>query len=256
MMLASPTILRALAAATIAAALLVAHATPASAKVRSSVAANGILSIRGGKGSDRVRVICTAEKLVKVNGKDPRTGPTTCSAVSEVDAVTGPGNDKVNLSGVGPDFGTRDLPGFGQGTGAAAQLGTGQDRYSGGPTAFNLAIGGPGDDHLSGGGLRDEIEGGAGNDTGTGAGGRDVMLGNGGNDHLSGGTDDDLVSGNAGNDVLAGGAGADLLGGGRGMDTLLGGAGDDQLIGGPQKDRLNGGSGNNTLIQDAPTKQP
>jgi Ca2+-binding RTX toxin-like protein len=240
--------------AAIVAALLAGHASVASAKVRSSVSSNGILSIRGGKGSDRVRVICTAEKLVKVNGKDPRTGATACSAVSEVDAVTGGGNDRVDLSGIGADFGTRDLPGFGQGTGAAAQLGPGRDRYSGGPTAFNLALGGDDDDRIIGGGLRDEIEGGPGNDTGAGGGGRDVMLGNAGNDHLNGGADEDLLSGNAGNDVLAGGFGADLLGGGRGMDTLLGGDGDDQLIGGPQKDRLNGGAGNNTLIQDAPTK--
>jgi Ca2+-binding RTX toxin-like protein len=249
-----PPILRILAAATIAAALLATQATVASAKVRSSVASNGILSIRGGKGSDRVQVACTAQQLVKVNGKDPRTGPTACSAVSEVDAVTGLGNDRVDLSGVGPGFGVKELPGFGQGTGAAAQLGPGRDRYRGSPTAFNLVLGGPDADHLSGGGLRDDLEGGAGNDTGAGAGGRDVMLGNAGNDRLNGGADDDLLSGNAGNDVLAGGPGADLLGGGRGMDSLLGGDGDDQLIGGPQKDRLNGGPGNNTLIQDSPTK--
>jgi Ca2+-binding RTX toxin-like protein len=254
MTLASPPIPRLLTAATIAAALLAAHASVASAKVRSSVSTNGILTIRGGKGSDRVRVNCTAENLVKVNGKDPRTGPAACSAVSEVDAVTGSGNDRVDFSGVGPGFGVRDLPGFGQGTGAAAQLGPGRDRYGGAPTAFNLVLGGPDDDHIVGGGLRDDLEGGAGNDTGTGAGGRDVMLGNPGNDRLSGGADDDLLSGNSGNDLLSGGPGADLLGGGRGMDRLLGGDGDDQLIGGPQKDRLDGGPGNNVLVQDSPTK--
>jgi Ca2+-binding RTX toxin-like protein len=254
MTLARPPILRLLAAATIVAALFAAHATVAAAKVRSSVASNGILSIRGGKGADRVEVTCATENLVKVNGKDPRTGPTACSAVSEVDAVTGSGNDRVDFSGVGPGFGVKELPGFGQGTGAAAQLGTGRDRYAGAPTAFNLVLGGPGNDHMSGGGLRDDLEGGAGDDTGAGASGRDVMLGNAGNDRLNGGADDDLLSGNSGNDVLAGGPGADLLGGGRGMDSLLGGSGDDQLIGGPQKDRLNGGSGNNTLIQDSPTK--
>jgi Ca2+-binding RTX toxin-like protein len=231
-------------------------ARAAAAKVRSSVASNGILTIRGGKPSDRVRVICTAQKLVKVNGKDPRTGPAACSAVSEVDAVTGAGNDRVNLSGVGPDFGTRELPGFGHGTGAAGLLGPGRDRYIGAPTAFNLAFGGTDNDHLNGGTLRDQIEGGPGDDTGSGAGGRDVMLGNAGDDFLIGGLDDDLISGNAGDDFLSGGLGADLLGGGLGMDELFGGEGDDQLIGGPQKDRLHGGPGTNSLIQDQPTQQP
>jgi Ca2+-binding RTX toxin-like protein len=254
MTLTRPSLLAAVALIAIAGALA-AQPASASAKLRSSVSTNGILTVRGGKGSDRVRVICDTQNLVKVNGKNPRNGATTCSAVSEVDAVTGPGNDRVDLSGVGAGFGQRDLPGFGQGTGAAAQLGSGRDRYSGSATAFNLVLGGLDKDRASGGGLRDDLEGGSGNDNLSGAGGRDVLLGNGGNDKLGGGADDDLLSGNAGNDLLTGGLGADLLGGGRGMDRLLGGDGDDQLIGGPDKDKLDGGPGNNTLAQDSPAKQ-
>jgi Ca2+-binding RTX toxin-like protein len=240
--------------AALAAALLVAPGV-AQAKVRSSVSGS-LLTVAGGKGSDHITVNCTAGQ-VKVNGKDPRSGVIACSSVSEVDAVTGSGNDRVDLSGVGADqgFGQRDLPGgFGHGTGAAADLGDGSDRYVGGASAFNLVLAGSGNDRMRGGRLRDSLQGGSGDDAGTAGSGRDILLGNSGNDKLNGGADDDLLSGNAGNDVLLGGAGTDLLGGGAGVDRLSGGPGPDQLIGGPAKDRLNGGPGHNTLVQDSPKK--
>jgi Ca2+-binding RTX toxin-like protein len=246
--------IRAALLAALSASLLV-FPGAAQAKVRSSVSGS-LLTVTGGDGSDRIAVGC-ANGLVKVNGKNPRTGPIACSKVSEVDAVTGGGNDRVDLSGVGPDhgFGQRDLPGgFGHGTGAAADLGRGSDRYVGGGSAFNLVLAGPGDDHITGGGVRDSLQGGSGDDSAAGGAGRDILLGNGGADKLNGGADDDLLSGNAGNDVLIGGAGTDLLGGGAGMDRLFGGPGADQLIGGAGKDRLNGGPGNNTLVQDSPKK--
>jgi Ca2+-binding RTX toxin-like protein len=224
-------------------------------KVRAEVS-GALLVVHGGNGADRVTVSCVAG-LVKVNAKNPRTGPAECSRISEVDALTGSGNDRVDLSGVGPDtgFGQRDLPGgFGHGTGAAADLGDGQDRYIGGGSAFNLVLAGSGDDTMAGGRVRDSLQGGAGNDRATAGAGRDILLGNAGNDKLNAGADDDLISGNAGDDLLTGGAGADLLCGGAGMDRLVGGPGPDQLIGGAGKDRLRGGPGNNTLIQDAPKK--
>jgi Ca2+-binding RTX toxin-like protein len=242
--------------AAIAAALLIGGAGVAQAKVRSSVNAS-LLTVAGGKGSDHIRVVCAAG-VVKVDGKDPRGGAVACSKISEVDAVTGSGNDRVDFSGVGPDsgFGQRDLPGgFGHGTGAAADLGDGSDRYMGGASAFNLVLGGSGNDRMTGGRSRDSLQGGSGEDRATGGAGRDVLVGNSGNDRLNGGADDDLLSGNSGNDILIGGPGTDLLGGGAGVDRLLGGAGPDQLIGGPGKDRLRGGPGNNTLVQDSPTKK-
>ena len=242
--------------AALAAALLAVQAGAAQAKVSSSVSGS-LLTVRGGKGPDRITVICTAG-LVKVNRKDPRSGAIECSKVSEVDVIAGSGSDRVNLSGVGPDtgFGQRDLPGgFGHGTGAAADLGDGNDRFIGGASAFNLVLAGAGNDHLTGGRFRDSLQGGSGDDTATAGAGRDILLGNSGNDKLNGGADDDLLSGNAGNDVLIGGAGTDLLGGGAGMDRLFGGPGADQLIGGPGKDRLKGGPGSNTLVQDSPTKK-
>jgi Ca2+-binding RTX toxin-like protein len=237
----------------IAAALLIAPA--AQAKVRSTVSGS-LLVVNGGKGADRVKVVC-AGGLVKVNGKNPRTGATACSRISEVDALTGDGNDRVDLSGVGsvPGFGQRDLPGgFGHGTGCGAALGSGDDRYVGGNTCFNLVLAGRGDDLTRGGALRDQITGGSGEDRMTSLAGRDILTGNAGNDKLNAGADDDLLSGNTGDDLLLGAAGADLLGGGPGMDRLFGGSGPDELIGGPGKDRLNGGPGNNTLVQDSPKK--
>jgi Ca2+-binding RTX toxin-like protein len=237
-----------------AAAFLV---VPGAAEAKVSASLSGsLLTVSGDRGSDHITVVCS-NGLVKANGKDPRTGAIGCAKVSEVDVVAGTGNDRVDLSGVGPDngFGQRDLPGgFGHGTGAAADLGRGNDHYSGGGSAFNLVLAGPGDDRMTGGRFRDSLQGGSGNDSGASGAGRDILLGNSGNDKLNGGADDDLLSGNAGDDVLIGAAGADLLGGGAGKDRLFGGPGPDQLIGGAGKDRLNGGPGNNTLVQDSPTR--
>ena len=241
--------------AIVGAALLL-PAGVAHAKVRSSVS-GALLTVEGSKGADRVTVVCTAAGLVKVNGKNPRAGAVTCARISEVDALSGDGNDRVDLSGVGSasGFGQRDLPGgFGHGTGCGAALGSGNDRFVGGGSCFNLVLGGRGDDRARGGALRDQITGGSGNDALTSLAGRDILIGNAGSDKLNAGADDDLLSGNSGDDLLRGAAGADLLGGGPGVDRLFGGPGPDQLIGGPDKDRLNGGPGNNTLVQDAPKK--
>lgn len=257
MTLTCPSFARLAVPAALTVLLIAGHVSTAEAKVSASL--NGqLLTVSGGKGSDRVSVACTGG-VVKVNRKDPRGGAVACSAVSEVDAVMGPGNDRVDLSGVGANtgFGQRDLPGgFGHGTGAGADLGPGNDTFVGGASAFNLVLAGDGDDHMTGGDLRDSLQGGPGNDTAAAGAGRDVLVGGTGDDKLSSGADDDLLSGNSGNDLLRGGAGADLLGGGQGMDRLFGGPGPDQLIGGPQKDKLNGGPGNNTLVQDSPAKKP
>jgi RTX calcium-binding nonapeptide repeat (4 copies) len=249
------TLLRLLLPAALAVGLIAAPGV-AHAKVRSSVSGS-LLIVRGGKEADRAKVVCTGAGLVKVNGKNPRTGAVSCSRISEVDALMGAGNDRVDLSGVGSNrgFGQRDLPGgFGHGTGCGAALGSGDDRYVGGSSCFNLVLAGRDDDRVRGGSLRDQITGGSGNDRATSLRGRDILIGNSGADKLNAGADDDLLSGNSGNDLMIAGAGTDLLGGGAGMDRLFGGPGADQLIGGPGKDRLNGGPGNNTLVQDAPKK--
>ena len=241
----------------------------AQAKVTATVTGH-ILTVRGGKGNDRARVTCAAEGSVKVNARDPRTGPVPCSSIAEVDAVMLAGDDRVDFSGVSDAFGQRDLPGFGHGTGAAALLGPGNDTYIGSPTAFNLASGGPGNDRIIGGALRDQLEGASGEDAIRGLGGNDLLLGGLGHDQISGGQGDDLISGNPGDDALFGGPGADLVGGGggddrlyggpgpdrlyggAGRDELFGGPGSDLLVGGAGKDQLHGGAGQNTLVQGSP----
>ena len=242
---------------------------PAHAKLTARVA-GAVLTAKGGKGDDRVRVRCGADANVKVNGRDPRGGAVPCARITEVDALTGPGDDRLDLSGVDASFGQTDLAGFGHGTGAAARLGPGNDTYIGSPTAFNLVLAGSGDDRVIGGSHRDQLGGGGGNDLLRGLAGNDLLLGGPGDDRILGGPGDDLLSGHRGNDFLSGGPGADLIGsgagddrlvggagpdrlyGGPGRDTLFGGPGNDLLVGGPGKDRLRGGSGHNTLIQAVP----
>ncbi|HKH40966.1 MAG TPA: calcium-binding protein [Solirubrobacterales bacterium] len=219
----------------------------AEAKVTARVAGQ-ILTVQGGKGADRVKVVCGADANVKVNGRDPRTGRVLCSQVVEVDAVMRDGDDRVDLSGVDGAFGETDLAGFGRGTGVAAKLGPGDDTYIGSASAFNLVLGGPGDDRILGGALRDHLVGGRGEDLLRGRAGNDLLLGGQGDDRILGGPGDDLISANQGDDSLFGGAGADLLGGGSGDDRLLGGPGPDRLYGGPGRDILFGGSGNDLLV--------
>ena len=69
--------------------------------------------------------------------------------------------------------------------------------------------------------------GGAGDDTISGTGN---LLGGEGNDLLTGGASSDLLDGGAGNDTLTGGGGQDLLLGRSGADLLDGGDGDDVLL--------------------------
>lgn len=235
----------------IAAALLA--GAPAMAEARVGVTFAGqVLTITSGKGADHANVICSAAGTVQVNNRDPGGGPVQCSKVVEVDAVMGDGNDRVNLSGVDARFGVAEFPGFGQGTGAAAQGSGGDDTYIGSATAFNLFLGGSGNDTARGGNLRDQLDGGAGNDDLRGLADRDSLLGRAGGDRLVGGAGADLLNGGLDDDRLAGSGGADVIGGDAGMDLLLGGPGPDRLIGGPGRDRLRGGAGQDVEIEKRP----
>ncbi len=231
-----------IAIAAAAALAAIAPASPALGKAKTSFK-GGVLSIEGGSGKDRATVRCGADANVTVNGKQVKGGPIPCAKVVEINARMGGGRDVVDYSAVGAGFGKTRFEGFGVGTGAAALLGPGDDRFVASATAFNLAFGGGGGDRANGGRARDILSGGAGDDVLNAGGGRDSVLGNAGDDRLSGGGGADILSGNAGDDLLIGGPGADVLGGGTGMDRLRGGAGRDQLFGGGGKDRLNGGGG-------------
>ena len=72
-------------------------------------------------------------------------------------------------------------------------------------------------------------------------------IGGGGNDRLTGNAADNLLVGNDGNDILRGIAGANTLGGGAGNDLLYGGPGADTLQGGAGADALFGGAGADVL---------
>ena len=100
------------------------------------------------------------------------------------------------------------------------------------------AIGGAGDDEITGNDTANLLRG---ND------GRDVILGGDGGDTLKGGLDWDILKGQLGNDLIKGGFGRDILRGGQGEDTLKGGPGQDKLWGGLGADTLKGGFGRDKL---------
>jgi Ca2+-binding RTX toxin-like protein len=239
---------RAMLASALTLAVFAALAPAAEAKVKASVDGS-LLLIEGGDSKDRVVVRCTGGN-VKVNGKNPKGGAVLCGKIVELNATTGGGDDVVDYSAVGAEFGEAKFGGFGVGTGVAAILEAGNDRYVASATAFNLAFGGAGRDRANGGKAKDILSGGGDGDVLNGAAGGDSVLGNAGDDRLNGGPGADTVSGHAGDDLLLGGAGADAIGGGTGMDRLRGGAGPDRLFGGAGKDKLNGGAGKDEEKQD------
>lgn len=145
--------------------------------------------------------------------------------------------------------------------------GSGDDTITGN-ALDNRLEGGLGNDRIKGEAGGDTIFGGAGDDTIDGGDGRNLMFGEDGDDYIFGGLDADTINGNAGSDTITGGLGADVLLGGRdndylfgddgadfmngnlGDDTVTGGAGADTLLGGQGDDLLSGGSGNDYLSGD------
>lgn len=100
------------------------------------------------------------------------------------------------------------------------------------------ALGGSGDDRITGNRADNRLEGGAGHDR---------LLGGAGQDDLLGGAGRDTLLGQSGTDRLLGGAGRDRLQGGLGQDLLKGGAGNDVIIGNGGRDVLWGGAGNDVF---------
>ncbi|MDH3740345.1 MAG: M10 family metallopeptidase C-terminal domain-containing protein [Hyphomicrobiales bacterium] len=146
----------------------------------------------------------------------------------------GGGTDTINLSGYS-DASIVDLrPGsYSDVFGAVNNLAIAYGAW------IENAIGGSGDDRLTGHQFANTLRGLGGYDTLRGLGGNDVLLGGGGNDS---------VYGHNGRDRLVGHSGADKLYGGNDRDTLNGGSHNDRLHGGGGNDRLIGGLGNDTLI--------
>ncbi len=146
------------------------------------------------------------------------------------------------------------------------------------------AIGGNGNDTISGNQGNNRLQGGAGIDTLKGGTGNDVLIGGTGTDLLDGGSGIDTVDfsgaaagvslslqrggtlgdaagdtfrsierviGTAFADNVTGSSVADELLGGEGDDTIDGGAGNDRLSGGAGNDVLSGGAGSDTLTGGA-----
>ncbi len=84
------------------------------------------------------------------------------------------------------------------------------------------AIGGSGNDSITGNEADNYLSGGSGND---------YLYGEAGNDYMDGWTGNDSMYGDDGDDYLDGGTGNDSLLGEAGTDTLVGGSGDDTLNG-------------------------
>jgi len=108
---------------------------------------------------------------------------------------------------------------------------------------FEIAVGGAGNDDLTGSAAANTLSGGAGNDVLEGGDGPDTLTGGDGNDKLLGGGGNDSASGDGGHDRVDGGAGSDTkLEGGDGADIVLGGPGGtddaDTLNGGQDRDQL------------------
>jgi Ca2+-binding RTX toxin-like protein len=142
-------------------------------------------------------------------------------------------------------------------------LTTAQATGDGSDTLIDIenAVGGGGDDSLTGSTGNNQLDGGNDNDTLDGGSGNDTLLGGAGNDSLVGGVGTDTaVFGTGNNTVNLGtaphntGEGTDTL---SGIENLIGGSGNDSLTGdenanhldgGVGKDLINGGLGSDTLV--------
>ncbi|MGJ8625869.1 MAG: M10 family metallopeptidase C-terminal domain-containing protein [Sulfitobacter sp.] len=103
------------------------------------------------------------------------------------------------------------------------------------------AIGGSGNDEITGNDVNNRLQGGAGEDTLNGGEGNDTVLGGFGIDVIRGGIGHDSLGGGQQNDTLYGEDGNDWIHGGQHNDSLIGGAGDDTLNGGLGNDTASGG---------------
>jgi Ca2+-binding RTX toxin-like protein len=162
----------------------------------------------------------------------------------------GSGNDTIDGTALQVDLTLYLEPGYWSHAGAQAATITAPGQYTVNfGTQIENAIGGAGNDTISGNALDNRIDGGIGNDALAGNGGSDRLDGGAGNDVLNGGTGSDMVAGGDGNDQLAGGAGDDALDGGAGIDAALyGGAASAYTVSrGPNGWTVSGADGTDTL---------
>ena len=118
------------------------------------------------------------------------------------------------------------------------------------------AMGGSGNDFITGNTAANTLIGNLGNDTLDGAEGNDRLDGGNGNDRLLGDIGDDRLSGGNGNDDVFGEDGNDFLYGNdpafanSGIDRMFGGNGNDSAFGGLGNDTIDSGNGNDFVKGD------
>ena len=124
--------------------------------------------------------------------------------------------------------------------------GSGNDEMTGND-AENILLGGLGNDEISGGAGNDTLNGNAGEDVINGDAGNDTINGGGDNDTIYGGDGADDVKGQTGADTIFGNDGDDVINGQSGDDILYGDAGNDEIYGLNNEDTMYGGEGNDYL---------
>jgi len=110
------------------------------------------------------------------------------------------------------------------------------------------AIGGFGNDSLTGNALANRLEGASGADTLSGGAGADSLMGGDGTAYLRGDDGDDSIAGGAGFDDINGNQGSDIISAGEGADWAVGGKGDDVVYGNEGGDLVYGNLGNDTCV--------
>lgn len=132
----------------------------------------------------------------------------------------GNGTDTIDGAALQADLTLYLEPGYWSHAGSKSSLITAPGQYTiNFGTQIEHAVGGAGNDRITGNALDNQLWGGAGNDILSGNAGGDMLSGGDGHDALAGGAGNDRLDGGAGNDVLTGGEGDDALEGGAGMDT-------------------------------------
>jgi Ca2+-binding RTX toxin-like protein len=141
----------------------------------------------------------------------PVTVSCTAADYDDIAFFTGPGNDRVNSTYVGPSLTIDQIVGPDVSVYINAALGPGNDRFNG-DDGTDAVGGGPG---------------------------RDRLIGKGANDLLDGQGGNDLISGGAGTDEMFGGSGRDRLIAGPGVpDYMIAGNGRDTCIAHERRDRV------------------
>jgi Ca2+-binding RTX toxin-like protein len=171
---------------------------------------NGVLTINGTSGADRVDLSLSSGKLIVKENGVTKASPYQSSLKSVV-INFGAGNDRLTTY-----YGVRGL----------------------------TVNGGDGDDYILGSWNSDVIDAGNGNDYVHARPSSDVVKGGAGNDTLIGCLGNDSIWGGDGNDLMVGAAGDDNLFGENGDDNLFGVDGNDNLDGGIGYNTANGGNGN------------